>query len=295
MLRLTSKTISASAKARLADQQAKIMLATPFDQQVTKAQSLWDNKTQGRGEAAFGEIKKALLSMCIGVEICNYCENNEATDIEHIYPKSSFPEKAFDWDNYLLACKICNTPYKSDDFAVFDPAGSASLCNLTPRQSPRLAPPTQDGSFINPRWENPLNFLWLDIQGLTFNFAVHPNLKSNRNKEKAVYTRDLLQLNNRRALRDAREAACGHFVRLLREYTEVKAASSLAALVIAVNEPRLVDHRPFTRQRVEFMVSLRRDIRSYPHPTVWQELKRQRKALPKTNSYFLAAPEALSW
>lgn len=37
---------------------------------------------------------------------CSYCEMNiqNQPDIEHILPKSKYPEKENDWDNLLLAC-----------------------------------------------------------------------------------------------------------------------------------------------------------------------------------------------
>lgn len=42
---------------------------------------------------------------------CSYCEMNISNqpDIEHVAPKSKNPELENDWDNFLLACKTCNT------------------------------------------------------------------------------------------------------------------------------------------------------------------------------------------
>jgi uncharacterized protein (TIGR02646 family) len=43
---------------------------------------------------------------------CAYCESKFeriVLDIEHYKPKSIYPELALDWDNFLLACKACNT------------------------------------------------------------------------------------------------------------------------------------------------------------------------------------------
>lgn len=42
---------------------------------------------------------------------CCYCEQRLPTslEVEHVSPKSSDPDRETDWENFLLACKICNT------------------------------------------------------------------------------------------------------------------------------------------------------------------------------------------
>ncbi|MFO1234889.1 MAG: HNH endonuclease domain-containing protein [Rivihabitans pingtungensis] len=70
-------------------------------------------------------MRAQLKQESVGAGLCCYCEQNEeATDIEHILPKSLFPQQTFVADNYLLACKTCNTGHKLDKMAVFVPAGS---------------------------------------------------------------------------------------------------------------------------------------------------------------------------
>lgn len=121
MIRLSSKVLSGKVETHLSKVQARVDVQADFAAKAIRAKNEWDSKTSSKTKrAAFGEIKETLLEMCVGTEICNYCENNEATDIEHIYPKSFFPERAFHWDNYLLACKTCNSTYKQDRFAIFD-------------------------------------------------------------------------------------------------------------------------------------------------------------------------------
>ena len=39
---------------------------------------------------------------------CAYCEAVAAKDIEHFYPKSTYPQRMFSWDNFLRGCKNCN-------------------------------------------------------------------------------------------------------------------------------------------------------------------------------------------
>lgn len=71
-----------------------------------------------------------------------YCEDSEATDIEHFYPKAIYPARSFKWDNYLLACSNCNSNYKRSQF----PLDSTGLPLL-----------------IDPASEDPMNHLDLSL------------------------------------------------------------------------------------------------------------------------------------
>lgn len=89
-----------------------------------EAQRLWerlDNK-------AFREVRQTLAAMASGVERCMYCEDGEGTAIDHFWPRAVYPRRAFDWDNYLLACSRCNSNSKRDRFPL-DPAGLPLLLN----------------------------------------------------------------------------------------------------------------------------------------------------------------------
>jgi uncharacterized protein (TIGR02646 family) len=59
---------------------------------------------------------------------CAYCENIVPRDIEHFYPKSKFPKRMFRWDNFLRACKNCNT----DKLAIFPLHADGSPLLLDP-------------------------------------------------------------------------------------------------------------------------------------------------------------------
>lgn len=56
------------------------------------------------------DIKAALIAETAGK--CAYCEARMLAvsfgDIEHIYPKSKFPERVVAWENLTLACPRCN-------------------------------------------------------------------------------------------------------------------------------------------------------------------------------------------
>lgn len=293
MIPLHSKALLPSTLAELARQQRAVDKPAAFADRVAKAQARWKSKGgSNAGKPAFAEITKELVRMTVSDNACSYCEHNEGGDIEHIYPKSWFPERAFVWENYLWACKSCNTTFKNNGFAVFNPNGSATLVNLT---SQTLGPPpTSDGVLLNPRTENPLAYLELDFRA---DMAFAPRLGLGaREHERAVYTRELLHLNRRPELRKARAMAHRHFIGLLREYVEVKDSTTLAGLKAAVNIPHVIDStRPFARQRAEIMASLRRAVRSHPHPSVWHEIKNQYPSLDQAPALFAKALEALTW
>lgn len=89
MIQLVSRTLSADTDQHLNRLQVKVDSEPIFHAKVGKAETLWNGKKKSKkGKIAFDEIVSTLKQMCVSVEICNYCEQNEANDIEHIYPKS---------------------------------------------------------------------------------------------------------------------------------------------------------------------------------------------------------------
>ena len=77
----------------------------------------------------FGEVRGILRD--IQHNKCAYCESaigiTSRGDIETFQPKSMFPILAYDWDNLLVACSICNAN-KGNKFPV-DDKGAALLVN----------------------------------------------------------------------------------------------------------------------------------------------------------------------
>lgn len=49
-------------------------------------------------------------------DYCSYCERPCDPHVEHIQPQSKYPDRALDWDNFLLGCIYCNA-IKSDNYA----------------------------------------------------------------------------------------------------------------------------------------------------------------------------------
>lgn len=297
MRRLPSKRISTNTQAHLQATQNAVNSEPTFAERAQKAGSLWDSKSSSTaGRQAFTEVKTTLTEMCVGIEICNYCEANEATDIEHIFPKKMFPERAFQWGNYILACKICNTTYKSDNFQIFNPQGSSTKQDAKPPRGSYIQPPTSDAVLINPRNENPQDFMRIDLIGQTFLFVPIESNQNTREYLKAKYTIDLLGLNTRNALVEARKASAKEFRNMLKQYLEIKNATNHTELERAIGDFPAVNHStPFNKEQVRLLKNIKKAIIEHRHPTVWDELKRQRNHLPNTKRLFEQAPEALDW
>lgn len=109
-------------KRRELSEQAQTMLAGRTERVAAAEDSKLQAKDSWRSKQSpsWDEIRSTLRDMCSGLERCMYCENSEATDIEHFHPKSNYPERTYNWDNYLLACSSCNSNHKRDEFPVED-------------------------------------------------------------------------------------------------------------------------------------------------------------------------------
>jgi uncharacterized protein (TIGR02646 family) len=81
---------------------------------VAKIERLWKQQRN----RAFQEIRETLAAMASGLARCMYCEDSQGTDIDHFRPRRQYPEHAFDWTNYLLACSHCNSNEKRDQFPL---------------------------------------------------------------------------------------------------------------------------------------------------------------------------------
>lgn len=296
MIHLNFKNIQAASITHLNTVQQEILAEPSFEAKVIKANSKWDSKTSGTGRAVFKNIKDTLVEMCVGVEICVYCEQNEATDIEHIFPKKLYPEKAFTWNNYVLVCSKCNTHHKSDKFHIFHPQNTANDFDVTPARGTYVQPPTDDALFINQRVEDPMTLLELDLVNRQFIFIEKYPIGT-REYKKAKYTKDLLGLNTRAALVANRKNAAKFFISRLQKYVEAKVADDFQQLIGAIEDDwgGIDQTRDFNTEQIRILESIKNDVVSYSHPTVWKELIRQRQNLPKTDALFRQAPEALAW
>jgi uncharacterized protein (TIGR02646 family) len=137
MIKLRREPLGAEALAFLESRTQKVLAAENGREEAVRLWEMQDNK-------AFQEVRSTLRSMAAGLERCMYCEDSAGTDIEHFWPKAAYPEKAFTWTNYLLACSSCNSNYKREKFPC-DTAGNPLLIDPTaedPKDHLALSPRT---------------------------------------------------------------------------------------------------------------------------------------------------------
>lgn len=122
----------------------------------------------------------ALLRVMMGErQRCMYCLDSHGTDIEHFWPKATYPQKMFQWPNMLLCCTECGR-FKGPHFPL---DGSQPL-------------------MIDPSSEEP--WLHLDYDPDTGNIVARFDASTGAPSEKGLATVKLLQLDRREAL------AAGH-------------------------------------------------------------------------------------
>jgi uncharacterized protein (TIGR02646 family) len=263
---------------KLHELQKQVDTTEDFQEQIKKAKKLFAERNR-KGNKVFDEIKLKLTEMCSGARRCIYCEDSMSDEIEHILPKSLYPNKCFSWDNYLYICGICNTQ-KNNKFAVFQKDNvTISIINSQKDKNSLTSPPEGKPVLINPRVEDAMEFCMLDLSG-TFKFIiiVPPNTPSYK---RANYTfNEILKLNNQReALRQARANAYGNYKARFYEYAHQKQK----------------DARP------EKLAKMIHGIKTESHPTVWKEMQRYHKLniLSKIDQeldeLFINSPEALNW
>ena len=267
MLCLHDPGLDAKTAQGLNAYQAKVDRAGVYAEQVAAGSRLFGSYSH-RGNRVFDVVRHTLEGMCFGIQRCGYCEDSVGDQIEHIRPKSLYPERTFVWENYLPACGGCNRA-KGTDLSVFDSDGG--LVNVARRRGdPVLQPAPGTPVLIDPRHEDPLMFLALEIEE-TFLFLPRENLDG-ADETRAEYTIKLLKLN-RDVLSRARRQAYGHFRARLVEYRRDRDSGASAAQLRTKREA----------------------IRTCDHPTVWREMQRQQNDVPELRRLFTEVPEALRW
>ena len=296
MLKIISSTISSDTQTHLNSQQADINGQASYEEQVKRAATLWNGKEGSiPKKAAFVDIKTKLTKNAVGEHYCGYCEHNEHSDIEHIYPKGLYPNKAFVWENYLWACKKCNSGLKLDKFKIFNPLGSSNTLDIRPsRNRTYVQPLNEDAVLINPRVDEPLDYLYLDLQSGIL--VTHPSLTSSRDIERADYTLELLNIDTREGLMKARIEAQKSFINSLKRYIIAKNAASFEELEECMEELQPVTFlNSLEFEKTITCLNIQKDITTRNHPTVWKEIQRQSSSFAKLTKLFTQAPEALEW
>lgn len=145
-----------------------------LDEDSTKVQDAWG---LFRAVKAYEEVRLQ-LSVPLGLRRrCSYCSDSLAVDVEHFWPKTTFPHRAFVFENYMLICTVCNrkksvkfpldegglpllvNPYQDDPWDVFFFDATTGLLDSRIER-------TVDGSLQrNSRAEQTLNILGEVLNG----------------------------------------------------------------------------------------------------------------------------------
>jgi uncharacterized protein (TIGR02646 family) len=245
MIKLRRKNLPASLRQKLKTAQALIDSLASYEEQVKAASEAWGKKDK----KTFQAVRRILEEMCPGVHRCVYCEDAHGDHIEHFHPKKFYPEFTFDWDNYLLACTRCNSNFKRDTFAVLADDTGKRYDLMRGKHEVIIAPPKGEPLLINPRYENPLDYLQLDI-ARTFHVQSRLHL-TGFDLERANYTIEVFQLNTRPELPKWRENAFRNFIGWIDSYGNYKADSETKALKAHRNA-----------------------LAKYNHLSVWEEMRR---------------------
>jgi uncharacterized protein (TIGR02646 family) len=162
MRRLVRRKLSAAATTYL-DGQTALVLAEPPHAQKAVAKKLWKQASRTK---AFEEIRRVLQSMATGLVRCMYCEDSRGVAIDHFWPLSRYPRRAFRWHNYLYACTYCNSNQKRDQFPI-EPITRRPLLVKPTREDPRdhlvFAPST---GMFRPRRSSPKGDPTIRVFGL---------------------------------------------------------------------------------------------------------------------------------
>lgn len=216
----------------------------------------------------FQRVRDQLELLCPGARRCGYCEDSLADEIEHIRPKSWFPDQAFQPENYLFACGPCNGP-KNNDYGVVLPTGQLVEARRD-KLTGLVLPPAGQEALLHPRYDNPFDFLELDLIN-TFYFLPRLNLNT-VDTARAEYTRRVLRLNTKDPLPRARREAYRDFAGRLHTYCLAERAGATPA--------------ELTQQREELLKK--------QHISVWREMQRQ-AATPLLHKLFSLVPGADQW
>jgi hypothetical protein len=268
MIQLPHSVLPAATQTQLEEFQRAIDDIPLYADKVSAAKERFERYNR-RSNATFKVIRSTLTSMLSGARRCGYCEDSYADEVEHVRPKDLYPELTFIWENYIYACGPCNGP-KNNRFAVFNIGGV--LIDITRRRGdPIIPPPAGDFVLIDPRRENALDFMELDLKD-TFYFLPKGNPDS-LVYERAKYSIDVLRLNERDLLPAARAEAYASYRARVMEYTRRRDEGALRGSLD------------------RYIIALQR----MGHPSVWHEMKRQGEIVPELHEIFELAPEALAW
>jgi uncharacterized protein (TIGR02646 family) len=267
MQQIIRKNLDKRTQTYLSRWQTEINNLSTYKDKVEQAATKYSSR---RSTKTFKQVCDVLDLMCSGNRRCNYCEDSVADEVEHIKPKSLYPEFVFVWENYLYACGQCNTR-KNNKYAVFINGALIDVTRL--KNQPIINPLIGSEVFLNPRIENPMDYIELDL-GVkldgTFLYLPRYNLTS-LEYQRAEYTIKILNLNRDYLLR-GRAIASQNFKARLVEYEQKQGQ--------------------FTQPEKQKFIESFREI---SYPSVWYEVKKQYLNIPSIKPFFVNFPEVLNW
>jgi uncharacterized protein (TIGR02646 family) len=271
MLRLRSTRLSGPTRDGLRALQQAIDALPTYEARVDAAKREFGRRNTS-ANPIFREVRTALETMAGPVKRCAYCEDSVGNQVEHIRPKNLYPEAVFVWTNYLYACGPCNGP-KNDGFAILRRMGGRTVpVSVARKRTDPLVPPRRGThALLNPRREDPLSYLKLDLIDTFYLTPVGEDGSASR--ARGEFTAELLRLNSRDNLPRARRAHYRAYLALLEQHVTRKRRDP--------SDPRL-------RETAAYVAEL-------PHRTVWAEMQRQHAQIPELKMLFQEAPEALTW
>ena len=266
MLCLEDPGLPVFAMHNLDEYQSEIDDAGDYATRVAEGKRLFGSRNRP-SNATFRAVREGLSQMCAGTRRCVYCEDSVADEVEHMKPKDLYPEDVFRWPNYVYACGPCNR-HKNNNFAII---AEDRVEDVTRARGAPITPPTLgEPAIINPRSEDPLDLMTIDLLG-TFFVLPREGLDTIQ-ADRAHFTIETLGLN-RDLLLSARKNAFGGYRARLLEYRDKRDAGATVAE----------------------LGRLRSDLLATPHPSVWEEMKRQAGDIPVIDTIFEAVPEARTW
>src|SRR5579864_1256759 len=254
MIRLPGANLSADVARDLLSYQHTVNSCGTYEARVESAKALFRQRNRP-DNLAFRHVRDILDQICRGSRRCMYCEDSVADEVEHFRPKDFYPEFVFAWENYLYACGPCNGP-KNNHFAIFSAATGARIDLRRRRGDPITEPEPGDPLLIDPRNEDPMDFIAIDLRDTFLFKEIHG--PGTRERERARYTIEILHLNEREYLRVARVSAYEGYCGILHRYIDERDS----------HMPQGVLDRKVAA------------IRRSPHPTIWAEMKRQKDTSP---------------
>ena len=267
MIAIGARDLDEDSSNRLKGIQNVVDQLPDYAAKVEYAKTSWKNKPSN----LFDGVKTLLAAMCNGNRRCVYCEDSLADEIEHMRPKDLFPEQAYAWNNYVLACGPCNGP-KNNQFAIL--SGQLDLIDITrKRGAPVVEPPAGAYALVDPRIEDPVDFLWLDFR--TWRYVPNTDDANSDIGVRAEYTIDVLRLNKRDDLVRGRKSAFSGYESRLRTWLEQREQWN-------------------DQQKASFI----EDFRAERFRGVWERMKRYRhdvEFLAGVAQLIGTAPEVMDW